>query len=126
MTRPKLRFFELLTPLRHFLVYQYDLIKDLYRLFGRDGKKLGPTDVSKVSYGPKIAKIWSRDMPKFTFFAFLTPLRSFSVYPYYLEKDAYIFSRHCNKNCTNSSRLRLVMSKIIIKISQNPSKRLFL
>ena len=30
VTRPKLRFFELLTPLRHFLVYQYDLIKDAY------------------------------------------------------------------------------------------------
>ena len=56
-------------------------------------KKLGPTDMSKVSYGPKIAKIWSRDMPKFTFFAFLTPLRSFSVYPHNLEKDASIFFR---------------------------------
>ena len=38
-------------------------------------KKLGPTDVFKVSYGPKMAKIGSRDMPKFTGFGFLTPLR---------------------------------------------------
>ena len=49
--------------------------------------------MSKVSYGPKIANIWLRDMPKFTFFAFLTPLRSFSVYPHNLEKDASIFFR---------------------------------
>ena len=41
----------------------------------------------------KSQKIWSRDMPKFTFFAFLTPLRSFSVYPHNLEKDASIFFR---------------------------------
>ena len=27
----KITVFELLTPLRHFLVYQYDLIKDAYR-----------------------------------------------------------------------------------------------
>ena len=55
-------------------------------------KKLGPTDVFKVSYGPKIAKIGSRDMPKFTCFGFLAPLRSFSAYPHNLEKDASVFS----------------------------------
>ena len=56
-------------------------------------KKLGPTDVFKVSYGPKIAKIGSRDMPKFTYFGFLAPLRSFLVYPHNLEKDASAFFR---------------------------------
>ena len=87
-------------------------------------KKLGPTDISKVSYGPKIAKIWSRAMPKFTFFGFLTLLRSFSVYPHNLEKDASIFFRPiATKIVKIHLGLRLVMSNIFLlkfhKIPQN-------
>ena len=37
-------------------------------------KKVGTTHVSKVSYGPKIANIWLRDMPKFTFFCVFNTL----------------------------------------------------
>ena len=51
-------------------------------------KKLGPTDVFKVSYGPKIAKLGHVTCQNLHIFGFLAPLRSFLVYPHNLEKDA--------------------------------------
>ena len=55
--------------------------------------KLGPTDVFKVSYGPKSQKLGHVTCQNFTCFGFLAPLRSFSAYPHNLEKDASVFFR---------------------------------
>ena len=74
--RPKLRFFELLTPLRHFLVYQHDISKFAYKLCGYYAKKSGPSVEAATRIRPKTAIKWSRDQAKITVFRAFDPITS--------------------------------------------------